>query len=116
MRISKLALVSLLAACGGSGPDPCANGACDPQTRTTVKWLFDHYPERGFLMDSCTDLGVGKVAVDMVDSAGGVQGLVGDCGNGQITFFGLPQGDYTAYVTPQDAAGNGLVTAPTAGP
>lgn len=116
MRVSiSFALISVLAACGGGGSDPCATSVCGQQTRTTVKWMFDHYPERGFVMDSCTDLGVSKVAVDMVDSAGSVTSLQADCGNGQINFSGLAEGNYTVYVTPLDAAGNGLVTTPAPG-
>jgi hypothetical protein len=115
MRSTSFILVSLLAACGGDGVDPCATSVCGEQSRTTVKWTFDRYPERGFQMDSCTDLGVSKVAVDVVDAVGGVQSLTTDCGNGQLAFFGLAEGDYTVYVTPLDAAGNGLVVAPAAG-
>ena len=99
MRTTSFVLVSLLAACGG-GSDPCATSVCGEQSRTTIKWTFDRYPERGFQMDSCTDLGVSKVAVDMVDGAGGVQSLQTDCGNGQLAFFGFAEGDYTVYVTP----------------
>jgi hypothetical protein len=115
MRTTSFVLVSLLAACGGGGSDPCATSVCGEQSRTTIKWTFNRYPERGFQMDSCTDLGVSKVAVDMVDSAGGVQSLQADCGNGQLAFFGFAEGDYTVYVTPLDAGGNGLVTAPAQG-
>ncbi|HUS33428.1 MAG TPA: hypothetical protein VMZ53_33230 [Kofleriaceae bacterium] len=88
---------------------------CGEQSRTTIKWVFNRYPERGFQMDSCTDLGVSKVGVDVVDSAGNVQSLQTDCGNGQLAFFGLAEGDYTVYVAPLDAGGNGLVTAPAQG-
>ena len=115
MRLTNFALISVLAACGGGGSDPCATSVCGEQSRTTIKWTFDHMPERGFQMDSCTDLGVSKVAVDMVDALGNVQSLQGDCGNGQLAFFGLAAGDYTVYVTPLDAGGNGLVTAPAPG-
>ena len=118
MRTTSFAFASissLLVACGGGGSDPCATSVCGAQSRTTVKWMFNHLPERKFNMDSCTDLGVAKVAVDVVDSAGGVQSLTSDCGNGQIAFFGLAEGSYTVYVTPLDASGNGLVTAPAEG-
>ncbi|HSD90045.1 MAG TPA: hypothetical protein VLB44_21085 [Kofleriaceae bacterium] len=80
-----------------------------------MKWTFDHYPDRNFPMDSCVDFGVSKVAVDVVDSAGGVQSLQDDCGTAQVTFWGLAPGDYTVYVTPLDINGNGLVGTPAAG-
>jgi hypothetical protein len=90
---------------------------CGEQSRTTIKWTFNRYPERGFQMDSCTDMQVNKVAVDVVDAGGNVvQSLQSDCGNGQLAFFGLAEGDYTAYLMPLDAGGNGLLTAPTQGP
>jgi hypothetical protein len=110
-----VSLSSLLVACGGGGSDPCATSVCGAQSRTTVKWMFNHLPERGFNMDSCTDLEIAKVAVDVVDSAGGVQSLTTECGNGQIAFFGLAEGDYKVYVTPLDANGAGMVTAPAEG-
>jgi hypothetical protein len=80
-----------------------------------VKFTFDHYPDRSFDMDSCTDLGVVKVQVDAVDAAGGVQSLTVDCGNGQATFQGLAEGTYTVNVTPLDGSGSSLVKAPVSG-
>ena len=68
--MKRLVPLVLLAACGGDGPDPCANDACVPLGRTVVKWTFNAYPERGFPMDSCVDFGVHKVAVDVVDEGG----------------------------------------------
>jgi hypothetical protein len=100
-----------LAACG-SGPDPCANGACDVQGRTFVKWRFNAYPERKFNMDSCVDVGATKVAVDLVDATGTTISLQDDCGNAQVAFFGLPDGDYTVFVMPLDGTGAGLLSAP----
>lgn len=114
MRARLLSLM-VLAACGGDGPDPCANGACDAQSRTLVKWTFNRYPERGFPMDSCVDFGATKVAVDLVDSAGTTISLQDDCGTAQSTFFGLPQGDYTVFVMPLDGTGAGLLAAPAQG-
>jgi hypothetical protein len=107
-------VLALLAACG-SDPDPCANNACAPTGRTVVKWTFNAYPERGFAMDSCVDFGVHKVAVDMVDSSGFATSGIDDCGSAQATFQNLAPGEYTVYVTPLDAAGNGLIAAPVTG-
>lgn len=113
MRALLLSLAGLAAACGG--PDPCANGACDAQSRTLVKWTFNRYIERGFPMDSCVDFGATKVAVDIVDANGTTVSLQDDCGTAQVAFFGLPVGDYTVFVMPLDATGAGLLTAPVQG-
>lgn len=110
--MKRLVPLVLLAACGGDGPDPCANNACAPQGRTVVKWVFNAYPERGFPMDSCVDFGVHKVAVDVVDANGFATSGIDDCGTAQATFSGLAAGDYDVYVMPLDADGNGLLFAP----
>lgn len=110
-----LALSLLVVAACGSDPDPCANGACDAQSRTLVKWTFNKYSERGFPMDSCTDVGATKVAVDIVDGAGTTISLQDDCGTAQTTFFGLESGDYTVFVMPLDGTGAGLLAAPIQG-
>jgi hypothetical protein len=88
-------------ACGGGVDEPpCTN--CDVKARTTVKWSFNAYPDRGFLMDSCVDFKVGKVAVDVVDADGYATSGVEMCGNAQTVFQGLAPGDYTVYLMPLD--------------
>lgn len=101
--------------CGGGSSDPCPTGNCVVPANTLVKFMFDHYPERMFNMDSCSDLGIVKVHVDAVDAAGAVTSLEVDCGAAQATFQGLAEGMYTVYVDPVDGGGNSLVKAPIAG-
>jgi hypothetical protein len=110
--LSAAALVPL-AACGGVDDPPCDD--CEIKTRTTVKWSFNAYPERGFLMDSCVDFGVAKVAVDVVDAAGFATSTVEQCGYAQTVFQGLAPGDYTVYVVPLDASDTPLVSVPAMG-
>lgn len=109
-----LVIVAHLEACGGDdGTQVCGADHCGLQGHTVVKWTFDAYPEWMFPMDSCVDFTVGKVRVDAQDSLGGVTTAVDDCGAAQVTFDGLPDGDYTMFVDPQDFVGNSLVTTPT---
>lgn len=114
MNVRSLAFGVALAACGAGvdSDDPCPTGDCTLPGRTTVKWMFNSYPERGFPMDSCVDFKVGSVAVDIEDAAGAVTSLVEGCGNGQAVFSGLAPGEYTVYVMPLDLDGVPLLAAP----
>jgi hypothetical protein len=100
--------------CGGDTP-PCANNNCTLPSNTIVKFTFDAYPEWQFPMDSCSDFGAAKVQVDVTNGAGSDSTTVVDCGEAQATFSGLDPGDYTVSVTPLDAGGGSLVTAPATG-
>ena len=111
--MKKLACLIVLAACGTDEPsNPCPTGNCTLQARTTVKWTFNAYPERKFPMDSCTDFGVARVAIDVVDADGFATSGQDNCGNGQAVFSGLVPGDYTVYMMPLDRDGNTLLGAP----
>lgn len=105
------------AACGGTDDpsNPCPTGDCTLPARTTVKWMFNAYPERGFPMDSCLDFGVSRVSVDVVDADGFATSGQDACGNGQAVFSGLVPGDYTVYMQPLDIDGNPLTSAPAVG-
>jgi hypothetical protein len=111
-------LASLLS-CGGMDPAPptCARPDlpnCGLQGHTVVKGMFDHYPEWSFAMDSCVDFGALRVHVDAVDPTGlVVASQEDDCGAGQVTFTGLPEGTYTMSVTPLGSGGVAVVNAPT---
>jgi hypothetical protein len=106
--------LALALSCGGDDMQMCGADHCGLKGHTIVKWTFDAYPQWQFPMDSCVDFGVGKVRVDAVDSTGSAATLYDDCGVGQVTFDGLPEGDYTVYVAPQDFGGGDLVsTAPS---
>lgn len=116
LALNKLALATVfMAACGGMDPQMCGADHCGLQGHTVVKWMFDHYPDWQFTMDSCVDFGVGKVHVEAVGMDGVVHSGDDDCGANQVTFDGLPEGQYAVYVTPRDFAGNDLVTAAAEG-
>lgn len=111
---SGLVATALVSGCGGDDGG-CPTADCTLKGRTVVKWSFNAYPERGFPMDSCTDMGVAKVAVDVQDVSGVVTSLVEDCGIAQAVFSGLEPGDYTVFVMPLDGAGAGMLSAPISG-
>lgn len=110
-------VIGLVAACGGTDDpaNPCPTGDCTLAPRTTVKWTFNAYPDRGFPMDSCTDFGVARINVDMIDSAGFATSGSDSCGNGQAVFSDLVPGDYTVVMMPVDIDGNPLLAAPVMG-
>jgi hypothetical protein len=113
--MKNLALLALMvaAACGtDDSNNPCPSGDCTLAPRTTVKWTLNAMPERGFPMDSCTDFGVARISVDLVDSAGVVTNATDNCGNGQVVFSDLVPGDYAVVMTPYDSAGNPLIANP----
>lgn len=111
---SVLVVSAVLAGCGGDDGG-CPTDDCTLKGRTVIKWTFDVDETRGFPGDSCVDFGVQKVNVEVVDSSGGVQGIIEDCGVQQVTFSGLAPGDYSVYVTPLDSAGESVVTEAAAG-
>ncbi len=112
--MKRLALLALSLSCGGS-TEKCAHGNCTLPGTTIVKWVFDSYPERGFMMDSCTDLGASKVEVDLTDAMGKVTTQTESCDFAQSSFIGLEDGDYTIAITPTDSGGTSIVNAPITG-
>jgi hypothetical protein len=116
VRVAAILLALALVSCTSDGMQMCGADHCGLMGHTVVKWTFDAYPQLMFPMDSCVDFGVGKVAVDAVDANGKtVASLRDDCGIGQVTFEGLPDGAYTMYVAPLDLTGGDLVTAQASG-
>lgn len=112
------ATAGLLAASalGCTGKPPiCPDNSCSVPGVTVATYRFDHYPEWGFDSDSCTDLAIAKVHVEATDAAGAVTAQDVPCDYGQATFTGLAPGPYTIAITPLDAHGNSVVTAPIAG-
>ncbi|HEY4056737.1 MAG TPA: hypothetical protein VGM39_09010 [Kofleriaceae bacterium] len=97
-------------ACGGDDHDVCPNG-CDLPGTTVVKWKFNNYPAVNFDSDTCSELNVSTVHVEMtgVEDPTVVQTLDKQCAEGQATFSGLPVQNYTIAVTPLDADGTSLV-------
>ncbi len=117
--MNKLLLICAIAACGGDddGNQMCGADHCGLQGHTIVKWSFDSYPEKLFSGDSCVDFGILKVRVDaQSDADGTVVTQIDDCGAGQVTFDGLPNGTYTMFVDPEDINLTSLVTTPTVAP
>jgi hypothetical protein len=117
MRLVLLSL--LLAACGGMEEPPvCPTGDCTLPSRAIVKWRFNHYPELLFDGDTCKDLDVKTVQVNItgVDDPTQFESKDIDCNQGQASFLGLPPGAYTVSLIPLDGLGNALVHFPIAMP
>lgn len=107
------ALAALALSCGDDGPPVCPTGNCTLPGSTIVKWKFNNFPMLGFDSDACSDLGVVTVRVELADAGGApVDMMEKNCGEGQLTFLGLAAGMYRVTLTPLDADGNSLVTAP----
>lgn len=120
-----LAMVVALS-CSDDGVNPCPTGSCDLPGNTVVKFKFNNYPELGFDSDTCSELSVAKVRVDVI----GVEDPTGfdtrevQCSEGQATFSDLLIQNYNVSVTPLDIDGNPLIktdmpgrgTVPAAGP
>lgn len=116
---TRLLLALCVLGCGGGddGQQMCGADHCGLQGHTIVKWTFDAYPDKLFPGDSCVDFGINKVRVDaQSDADGTVTTAIDDCGAGQVTFDGLPNGTYTMFVDPEDFTGATTVTSPTTAP
>jgi len=123
--------VLALAGCGG-GDAECGNGereegeACDdgndinddnctnscqlnlPETLdATVKWAFNKDAAPLFDQDSCFDMGVTQVDVEIrhTSNSEAVFTASETCGFKQVTFLDIPPGDYLARVSPLDIDG-----------
>jgi hypothetical protein len=80
-----------------------------------VKWIFNkaeakHCKDIVFDKDSCGDMGVFDVQVELVGPVSATE--VESCGFNQVVFQDLPVGTYVAKVSPRDINGELLVTAP----
>jgi hypothetical protein len=118
-RLGAPALAGLLAlqawSCGGNDPlDVCPTGDCTLPGRTVVTWIFNHHPEWLFPNDTCSDLDIVKMHVEVVslDDPAEVTVHEAACNQGQVTFFGLPPGHYHVALTPLDASFSSLVKEP----
>ncbi len=65
-----LALVfrALAVSCGADGPPVCPTGNCTLPGSTVVKFKFNNYPDVGFDRDTCSQLSVAMVRVEVVGS------------------------------------------------
>lgn len=117
MRIVLAGACVVALSCGDSGSPVCPTGDCTLPGSTIVKWKFNHFPMMGFDSDACSDLGVITVRVEIANTADPAitDMMEKGCGEGQLTFLGLEQGQYSIHVTPLDVDGNSLVTAPATG-
>ena len=72
MKLAIPAIVALaqLLSCGGDDGIKCENNNCTLPGRTTVKWIFNAYPQLGFADDSCNDTGTVMVHVDVTNTSG----------------------------------------------
>jgi hypothetical protein len=112
LAIGGLAALQLLSCGGDDGPvDPCPTGSCTLPGSTVVKFLFDSYPEWKFTGDTCIDMGAFNVraTANQVEDRSILEVKDVGCGEGQVTFLGLPPGTYDVGITPLDFDGNSLV-------
>ncbi|MGE0399059.1 MAG: hypothetical protein AB7T06_20280 [Kofleriaceae bacterium] len=105
--------MSLALSCGDDGPPVCPTGNCTLPGSTVVKFKFNNYPDVGFDSDTCSELSVAMVRVEVI----GVEDPTGydirevQCSEGQATFSDLQVQNYNVAVTPLDVDGNPLIKA-----
>jgi hypothetical protein len=111
-----LAVPAFALSCGGGMDEPpvCPTGDCTLPGRTIVKYTFNHHPEMMFEGDTCLDLGAVNVRAEVtgIDDPAFHDAKELPCGQGQVSFLGLPVGNYTIAITPLDGAGLAIVKAP----
>ena len=79
--------------------------------QTTIRWEFNKDETVGFSGDACVDVGASTVDVELVGPSS--PPVMSDgCSSRQVVFSELPAGSYVAKVTPRDASGASMVTAP----
>jgi hypothetical protein len=103
--------------CGGGMDDPpvCPTGDCTLPSRTIVKWSLNVHPEMLFPGDTCQDLGVRMLRVELtgIEDPTVFDVKEVECNQAQASFLGLPAGTYSASLTALDGSNNPLVRAPT---
>lgn len=101
---------AVLAACGGGDPPICPTGDCSIDGRTIVRWNMNSYPELLFTGDTCQDLGIETMHVEIqgVDDPTFLDAKDVDCNQKQVAFLGLPLGNYSVSLLPLDGGGNSL--------
>jgi hypothetical protein len=104
------ALFGLVVACGGGGG---LNDDTPPAQRTTIKWKLNQDVASGFPGDACIDLGVSMMHVVLSGPTDPPDMPKDDrCAMDQVVYTELPSGSYTVALTPLDAGGLPMVTAP----
>lgn len=126
-----LAAALALAGCGDDAPY-CGDGNVDPgeecddgnddqtdfcrECRTflpaqlTIKWELNKNESPMFTGDSCLDLGVSTVEVEVIGPV--TRASSETCSLRQVVFTDLPAGTYVVRVTPRDSGDQPLVAAP----
>jgi hypothetical protein len=110
-RIALAALFAIAVSCGDDGPPVCPTGNCTLPGNTVVKFKFNNYPDTGFDSDTCSELQVATVRVEMVgiEDATVYDVIDAQCSEAQATFSDLPVQNYNIIVTPMDAGGTPLI-------
>jgi hypothetical protein len=108
-----------VAGCGGSCGELCGpnNEFCDDDCtpraipQLTIKWEFNKDAVEGFTGDSCTDLQVERVAVEI---ASGEELLEAEefCSFRQVVFFEIPPGRYQVSLRPLSSEDELLTVGP----
>lgn len=103
--------------CGDDGPPVCPTGNCTLPGNTVVKFKFNNYPDIGFDSDTCSELSVATVRVEVIgiDDATAYDVRDVQCSEGQATFSDLLVMNYNVAVTPLDLDGNPLIKADSPG-
>ncbi len=116
MKTVTLVLTTSFAlSCGGEDPPACPTNDCTVPSRTVVRWTLDAYPELQFQGDTCNDLDVKTVRIELtgIDDPTVFDMQEVECAQAQASFLALPAGNYTAVLTALDNIGNVTVRAPT---
>lgn len=114
MRASWLAPLLVLS-CGGSEDPPiCPTGDCTLPSSTVVRWTLDSYPELLFPGDTCKDLEIKTMRVELtgIEDPAVFEIKEIDCNQSQASFLGLPTGTYNAALTALDSIGDPMVSQP----
>ena len=90
--------------------DFCRNCVVFLPAQTTVQWEFNKGAAPMFTGDSCIDLGVFNVEIELVGPV--TETLSEGCSLRQVVFSSLPGGQYLARVRPLDINGDLLIDAP----
>lgn len=90
--------------------DFCRNCTVFLPPQTIVKWEFNKDSAPMFTGDSCGDMGVSTVEVEIVGPA--PQVLTESCAQRQVVFSEVPAGQYIARVSPLDIDGELLISEP----
>lgn len=116
MKTLALVLTSTFGlSCGGMDPPACPTEDCTIPSRTIIRWSLNSYPELLFPGDTCKDLGIDKIRIELtgIDDPLAFDTQDVECNQAQASFLKLPAGNYNAVLTALDELGESMVHAPT---